>query len=63
LQYRDLHQGGHELLHLPTNKIIIMRKEMEVRYCPTNKMIADYMTKPLIGFKFIKFRKTIMDNG
>ena len=25
MQYRDSHQGGHELLHLPTNKIIIRR--------------------------------------
>ena len=25
LQYQDSHQGGHELLHLPTNKIIVRR--------------------------------------
>ena len=42
---------------------LIKRKEMEVRYCPTDEMLADYMTKPLVGSKFIEFRKTIMDNG
>ena len=41
---------------------LIKRKEMEVRYCPTDEMLADYMTKPLVGSKFIEFRKTIMDN-
>jgi hypothetical protein len=42
---------------------LIKRKEMEVRYCPTDEMVADYMTKPLVGSKFITFRKAIMDNG
>jgi hypothetical protein len=42
---------------------LINRKEMEVRYCLTNKMIADYMTKPLVRSKFVTFRKAIMDNG
>lgn len=42
---------------------LIKRKEMEVQFCPTDEMVADYMTKPLVGSKFIKFRKTIMDNG
>jgi hypothetical protein len=36
---------------------------MEVQFCPTDEMVADYMTKPLVGSKFNKFRKTIMDNG
>ena len=42
---------------------LIKRKEMEVRFCPTDEMVADYMTKPLVGSKFNEFRKTIMDNG
>ena len=41
---------------------LIKRKEMEVQFCPTDEMVADYMTKPLVGSKFIEFRKTIMDN-
>ena len=31
-----------------------------IDYCPTDDMIADYMTKPLQGEKFKKFRKTIL---
>ncbi|KAG7340378.1 hypothetical protein IV203_023921 [Nitzschia inconspicua] len=32
-----------------------------IHYCPTDKMIADYMTKPLHGNKFSKFRTIIME--
>jgi hypothetical protein len=42
---------------------LIQRKEMEVEYCPTKKMIANYMTKPTVGGKFVKFRDSIMDTG
>ena len=28
--------------------------------CPTDEMIGDFMTKPLQGSKFMKFRKIIM---
>ena len=31
-----------------------------IKYCSTENMIGDYMTKPLQGAKFIKFRKAIM---
>jgi hypothetical protein len=39
---------------------LIKRNEMQVEYCPTNKMVADYMTKPLVGSKFIKFKNWII---
>jgi len=43
---------------------LIKKKEIEIKYCPTASMIADYMTKPLTGGKFVKFRHTIMNlNG
>ena len=42
---------------------LIQRKEMEVEHCPTKEMIADYMTKPTVGGKFVKFRDSIMDAG
>jgi hypothetical protein len=29
---------------------------LKLIYCPTEKMIADYSTKPLQGAKFIEFR-------
>jgi hypothetical protein len=42
---------------------LIKRKEITIEYCPTNEMLADYMTKPLVGAKFITFRNRIMNNG
>ena len=40
---------------------LIERKEVTIEHCPTEEMTADYMTKPLTGSKFIKFRKRIMN--
>jgi hypothetical protein len=40
---------------------LIERKEVQVEYCPTDAMIADYMTKPLVGAKFLRFRSLVMD--
>ena len=33
---------------------------IEVVYCPTDKMVADFFTKPLQGSMFSVYRKTIM---
>ena len=33
---------------------------LSIEYCPTGKMIGDYMTKPLQGTKFKEHRKAIM---
>ena len=38
----------------------IARNEVTIQYCPTNKMVADYFTKPLQGALFYKFRDQIM---
>jgi hypothetical protein len=38
----------------------IEKKELRIIYCPTDKMIADYSTKPLQGAKFIEFRDLIL---
>ena len=34
--------------------------EVDVKYCPTELMYADFLTKPLQGSKFIAFRDAIM---
>jgi hypothetical protein len=34
---------------------------VQLKYCPTEKMIADYWTKPLVGAKFHYFRHLIMN--
>jgi Reverse transcriptase (RNA-dependent DNA polymerase) len=38
----------------------IAQGNLEILYCPTDDMISDYMTKPLQGEKFRKFRRAIM---
>ena len=35
--------------------------EMKVDYCPTEKMLGDFFTKPLQGAKFREFRRLIMN--
>ena len=38
----------------------IEQGNMSVKYCPTTEMLADYLTKPLQGRLFDKFRRRIM---
>ena len=40
---------------------LISRDEVTVIYCPTNDMIADYMSKPVMGTKFKVFHDLIMN--
>ena len=39
----------------------IANGELAVEFCPTDDMIADYLTKPLQGEKCRRFRKAIMN--
>jgi hypothetical protein len=39
---------------------LIQRGELSIKYCPTDAMIGDYMTKPLTGSKFIQLRSKVM---
>lgn len=39
----------------------IAQKEVSVKYCETNDMVADFFTKPLQGVKFATFRDYIMN--
>ncbi len=38
----------------------IVKGDLSVVWCPTNKMIADFLTKPLQGKKFQQFRDVLM---
>jgi hypothetical protein len=40
---------------------LIDKDEVEIEYCATENMIADYMTKPLTGKQFVRFRDLIMN--
>jgi hypothetical protein len=39
---------------------LIKRKLVQIKYCPTIEMTADYMTKPIVGAKFETFWKKIL---
>ena len=41
----------------------VRRQNMRIEYCPTDEMRADFMTKPLQGAAFRKFRQEIMNLG
>ena len=38
----------------------VNKGNVSIAYCPTGEMIADYMTKPLQGEKFMQFKRAIM---
>jgi len=38
----------------------IKKGNVSVEYCPTGEMKADFFTKPLVGAKFFRFRKSIL---
>ena len=40
----------------------VEKGNLEIEYCPTDKMIGDFMTKPTQGKMFIEFRKDILGN-
>ena len=40
---------------------LIHRNELRIEYCPTDEMLADYMTKPLVGPPFEKMRALLMN--
>jgi hypothetical protein len=40
---------------------LIHRKEVQIEFCPTDDMVADYMTKPLTGTKFMLFRRRLLN--
>ena len=39
----------------------VEKGKIKINFCPTDKMVADYMTKPLQGKKFKLFRSLIMN--
>ena len=38
----------------------VQRRNIKIAYCPASEMYADYMSKPLQGILFQKFRKSIL---
>ena len=44
-------------------KDVLRRENIDLQHCPTERMIADFYTKPLQGSLFIKMRNFIMGLG
>ena len=40
----------------------VEKNNISISYCPTTEMVGDFMTKPLQGILFEKFKKSIMGN-
>ena len=41
-------------------KDLVDSKQINIKHCPTERMVADFLTKPLQGTLFVKFRDIIM---
>ena len=39
---------------------LVKRKQIEIKYCPTDKILADYISKPLTGNKLRVMRRWIL---
>ena len=65
LEVNGTWSSGKRTRHLKTKYFyvtdLIKRNEIDLKYCPTGKMVADYMTKPLVRSKFKQFRKQKMN--
>ena len=51
----------HFDIRLFYTKDLIDRKEVTVEYCPTGEMLADYMSKLLVGTAFKRNRQRILN--
>ena len=38
----------------------VNRGNLKIFYCPAEDMVADYMSKPLQGSLFLKFRRSVL---
>ena len=65
LEWNGCESAGKRSRHMDNRyffiKDCIKHKQLEVEFCPTDEMRADYMTKPTQGSKFYKLRKMLMN--
>ena len=65
LETNGMKSAGKRSRHLNIRLFFITDQHKQgnvsIRFCPTDHMIADYMTKPLHGAKFHQFRDMIMN--
>ena len=67
LEKNGCSSAGKRSRHLDIRYFFITNQvnqgNLEIRYCPSDMMTEDYMTKPLHGQKFHKFKKVIGRRG
>ena len=64
LEENGIKSAGKASRHVKIKYFFVTDKikgnELRVLYCPTTEMVADFYTKPLQGYLFIKHRNTIL---
>ena len=65
LESNSMKSAGDKLRHIHIRLIfikdIMKRENIEVKHCPTKRMMANYYTKPLQGSLFKNMRDIIME--
>ncbi len=49
--------------HINIQYFLVNMKEVEIKWCPTKEMVADFMTKPLQGSPLRRLHNLIMDTA
>jgi len=57
---RHVRNANHYEVRLRFLQQLVVDNEVEIRYFPTDRMIADFLTKPLDASKCLFFRDQIM---
>ena len=64
LENNGIYSAGKESKHIHIQYYLITdrikKKEFKVMYCSTEEMFADFLTKPLQGAQFVKFRHAVL---
>jgi hypothetical protein len=57
---RHVRNARHYAVRLRFLQELVVNKEVEFKYCPTDVQLADVFTKPLDSDKFVRFRDALM---
>jgi hypothetical protein len=57
---RHIRNAKHYEVRLRFLQQLVLDKQVEFKYCPTNLQIADFLTKPLDSAKFCRFRDQLL---
>jgi hypothetical protein len=60
---RHVRNAKHYELRLRFLQQLVVDKHIDFVYCPTDRQLADVLTKPLDGEKFVLFRDALLRPG